>query len=114
MALTQTTGLVLASISAAIFTWVWLSRRKTSTALPLPPGPRGLPFVGNINDLPPAGVPEYQHWLQHKDQYGPLSSITVLGQTMVIIHDKRVAFELMEKRASKYSGRPSMKFGCEM
>jgi hypothetical protein len=112
MALTPAAGIVLASIPALILAWTWLSRRGDTTALP--PGPKGLPFIGNINDLPTPGVPQYQHWLQHKERYGPLSSITVLGQTMIIVHDKEVAFELMEKRASKYSGRPIMKFGYEM
>ncbi|KAK4545621.1 hypothetical protein LTR36_002574 [Oleoguttula mirabilis] len=92
--------------------WWFLDSRVGAT--PLPPGPPGLPLVGNLNDLPPPTKPEYQHWLEHKDRYGPLSSITVLGQTMVIIHDKEVAFELMEKRANKYSGRPKLKFGFDM
>jgi hypothetical protein len=112
MAFTSAAGILLASIPALILAWAWLSHRRDITALP--PGPRGIPFIGNINDLPPPGVPQYQHWLQHKERYGPLSSITVLGQTMIIVHDKEVAFELMEKRASKYSGRPIMKFGYDM
>lgn len=111
MAFSPTVGTACVLIPA-ILAWAWLSRRKNS--MPLPPGPKGLPFIGNVMDLPPPGVPEYQHWLKHKEQYGPLSSVTVLGQTMLIIHDKRVAFELMEKRASKYSGRPNLKFGIEM
>jgi hypothetical protein len=37
---------------------------------PLPPGPRGLPIIGNIQDLPPAGKPEWEHWLKLKDLYG--------------------------------------------
>ena len=111
MAFSPTVGTVLILIPA-ILAWVWLSRRNH--AIPLPPGPKGLPFVGNITDLPPQGMPEYQHWLKHKERHGPLSSVTVLGQTIVIIHDKRIAFELMEKRAGKYSGRPNLKFGIEM
>ncbi|KAK5126948.1 hypothetical protein LTR85_008306 [Meristemomyces frigidus] len=91
---------------------LFLDRRAES--MPLPPGPPGLPLVGNVSDLPPPDVPEYQHWLEHKDRYGPLSSITVLGQTMIIVHDKEVAFELMEKRANRYSGRPKLKFGFDM
>lgn len=85
-----------------------------SDSLPLPPGPKGLPSLGNINDLPPAGMPEFQHWYKHKDRYGPVSSVTVLGQTIVLIHSKTVAFELMEKRANAHSGRPSMKFAFDM
>jgi hypothetical protein len=82
--------------------------------LPLPPGPKGLPLVGNVNDLPQPRSLEYKHWLQHKEQFGLLSSVTVMGQTIIIIHDRNVAFELMEKRASKHSGRPSMKFAMEL
>lgn len=112
MAISPGVSILAAFVPIIVLTWAWLSRRQGSAGLP--PGPKGLPLVGNVNDLPPPGIPEYQHWLQHKDRYGPLSSVTVLGQTLVIIHDKDVAFELMEKRASKYSGRPNMKFSSEM
>lgn len=112
MAINHAVGVVLAFLLALVL-FKYSPGRKLKS-LPLPPGPKGLPFVGNISDLPPPGVPEFQHWLQHKENYGLLSSITVLGQTMIIIHDKEAAFELMEKRAHKHSGRPSMKFGMEM
>jgi hypothetical protein len=89
-------------------------RGNANQTLPLPPGPKGLPLVGNISDLPPQGSQEYLHWQQFKERYGPLSSVTILGQTMIIIHDREIALELMEKRASKHSGRPNMKFAMEM
>lgn len=84
--------------------------RARDSDLPLPPGPKGLFLVGNINDLPPPGIPEFQHWFKHKDCHGPLSSVTILGETIVIIHDINVASELMEKRANIHSGRPRMRF----
>lgn len=37
---------------------------------PLPPGPRGQPLIGNLKDMPPAGVLEAHHWLKHKELYG--------------------------------------------
>jgi cytochrome P450 len=88
--------------------------KKGKTSKPLPPGPKGLPVLGNINDLPPPGKPEFEHWLKHKDRYGSISSINVLGTTFIIMHDKSMVMELMEKRGSKHSGRPRMKFGMDM
>ncbi|KAJ2991428.1 hypothetical protein NUW58_g285 [Xylaria curta] len=77
---------------------------------PLPPGPKGLPFLGNIADLPKPGEPEWEHWLKHKDTYGPISSVTVLGKTQVIIHSPELVVELFEKRSLKYSSRPKLPF----
>lgn len=78
------------------------SRRK------LPPGPKPLPILGNLRDFPSDGALEYQHWLKHKDRYGGISSVTVMGMTLVIIHDKKAAQELLEQTSSKTSGRPTM------
>lgn len=86
---------------------------RSSSKLPLPPGPKGLPFIGNFNDLPPPSILEAEHWAKHKDLYGPVSSITVLGKTFVIINDSQIALDLLRDRSINNSGRPSMPF-CEM
>jgi cytochrome P450 len=104
----------IALLVLALYTIKRVYFGKKKNVASLPPGPKGLPLVGNIKDMPPAGIPEYQHWLKHKDLYGPISSVTVLGQTIIIIHDKNVALELMEKRSAIYSGRPRMVFAFEM
>lgn len=88
--------------------------RSKSHDHPLPPGPRGIPILGNVNDLPPPGMLECTHWLKHKDVYGPISSITVLGQTFVIINDADIALELLRDRSTLHSGRPHMIFSSEM
>lgn len=85
-------------------------RKKPEVLLPLPPGPDGLPILGNIRDGAPPGEPEYQHWLSFKDKYGPISSITVLGQTIVIVHDQGAITELLEKASLKTSNRPQFDF----
>ncbi|KAH0358314.1 putative cytochrome P450, partial [Aureobasidium melanogenum] len=96
-------------LTKAIYDW---SRKRNN--LPLPPGPRGLPLLGNLTDLPTGSVPEFQHWLKHKDAYGPISSVTVMGQTIILIHDAKVAHELLVERANIHSGRPKLKFGFDM
>lgn len=99
---------ILALVAIAIGTYIFYLRFNTGVTLPLPPGPKPLPFLGNIADFPPAGVPEFEHWLKHKDIYGGISSVTVMGMTLVIIHDKKMAQDLLEQHASKTSGRPRM------
>ncbi|KAI4091485.1 MAG: hypothetical protein LQ344_004085 [Seirophora lacunosa] len=103
--------------SAAVLTFLTLLLiqkllRRREPHLPLPPGPGPLPLIGNILDLPPAGVPEFQHWLHHKDAYGPISSITVLGQPLIIFHDKDAARAVMGKQAQRTSARPRLNFAA--
>ncbi|KAI0857327.1 cytochrome P450 oxidoreductase OrdA-like protein [Xylaria cubensis] len=80
----------------------------------LPPGPRPWPLLGNILDLPPRGKPEWEHWLKHKDLYGPISSVVAMGTTFIIVHSANLAFELLERRSAIYSSRPRMVFVGEM
>ncbi|KAJ2989842.1 hypothetical protein NUW58_g3263 [Xylaria curta] len=87
---------------------------KRGSQPPVPPGPKGLPLVGNLNNLPRPGVLEARHWLEHKTLFGPISSINILGKTIVIINDARLAFELFEKRSAKYSSRAKQIFASEL
>jgi hypothetical protein len=81
---------------------------------PLPPGPKGLPLLGNVNDLPKPGVLECHHWAEHRELYGPISSLTVLGQPFIIINDAQLALELLRDRSATYSARPHMVFSSDM
>jgi hypothetical protein len=105
------TSIAIATISIAI---LYMIRMQGKDARPLPPGPKGIPLLGNVNDMPKPGMLECHHWLNHKYLYGPISSVTVLGQTMVLIHDPMIAFELLRDRSAIHSSRPSQVFSCEM
>ncbi|EJD08416.1 cytochrome P450 [Fomitiporia mediterranea MF3/22] len=78
---------------------------------PLPPGPKPKPIIGNLLDLPPPGQQEWIHWAKHKKLYGPISSVTMLGTTMIIINDLRIAVELLDKKSGIFSDRPILVFG---
>ncbi|KAH8422446.1 cytochrome P450 [Aspergillus melleus] len=72
----------------------------------LPPGPRRLPFVGNIHQ-----VPQVLPWRTFDDwskKYGPIWSAQFGRQTMIMIADAAIARELLDKRGSVYSDRPRM------
>ncbi|KAF7292754.1 O-methylsterigmatocystin oxidoreductase [Mycena indigotica] len=79
---------------------------------PLPPGPRGWPVIGNLLDMPKEDA--WVHWISHKETYGPISSLTVLGSTIIIISDMQTTFDLLDKRSNIYSGRPTFTFAGDM
>lgn len=85
-------------------------RKKREVLLPLPPGPKPLPILGNIRDVPAPGQPEYEYWLSLKEKYGPINSTTVLGHTQVFIYDRAAITELLEKSSLKTASRPQMDF----
>ncbi|KAJ6451319.1 cytochrome P450 [Mycena sanguinolenta] len=89
---------------AAIVIAYSLRRRKTP---PLPPGPWGLPIVGNIFDLRATSS-----WLKFAELgevwAGEISSLTVFGQTMIIVNSVKIAEDLLETRGVNFSDRPLM------
>lgn len=95
-------------------TMLYLISRTRRLRAPLPPGPARKFFLGNILDLPPANMPEWKHWMKLKERYGPISSLTVLGQTIVVISDYRTAVQLLDERNINYSNRPVLHFAGEM
>lgn len=58
-------GLALLLFSAIAFTWF---RQKSPSKYPFPPGPRGLPLLGNILDVP--SMPTWGAYRKWSDVYG--------------------------------------------
>ncbi|PKY00693.1 cytochrome P450 monooxygenase [Aspergillus campestris IBT 28561] len=105
--------ITVAITAVGLYLLKWLfqaSFKQKATLGKLPPGPPRKPFVGNLNDLPSHEVKPWEHWLKHKDLYGPISSLTVSGQNIVIVNDMHLAIELLERRSLTYSSRPHMNF----
>ncbi|KAJ3572617.1 hypothetical protein NP233_g2968 [Leucocoprinus birnbaumii] len=74
--------------------------------LPLPPGPKGLPFIGNILD-----IPLNKTWLAYDDlikKYGDMVYLSVLGKGILILGSMERVSDIFEKRGNNYSDRPPM------
>jgi len=70
MAIISPTILVVSVCGALIIYMISRLFRGKGNGGPLPPGPKGIPIFGNINDLPKPNEQAWQHWLQHKELYG--------------------------------------------
>ncbi|KAI0295337.1 CyP450 monooxygenase [Multifurca ochricompacta] len=70
-----------------------------------PPGPRRLPLIGNLLDMPSKeGWVTYKKW---SDQSGfDIAHVDVMGSHIIILNSAKAANELLEKRSSIYSDRP--------
>lgn len=102
-----------------VFAVVFGSRRRSRR---LPPGPKGLPFFGNIFDIPAKHEwLQYAKWCHEYSRYPsgrqscPLSdrvlldsdmiSLNFVGTPVVVVNTQDIAMDLFEKRSSIYSDR---------
>ncbi|KDR76422.1 hypothetical protein GALMADRAFT_444741 [Galerina marginata CBS 339.88] len=72
----------------------------------LPPGPRRLPGIGNVHQMP-TETP----WLVFAEwgkTYGNIVHVDVFGQSFIIVNSIKVTKDLLEKRSSIYSDRPHL------
>lgn len=79
---------------------------------PLPPGPPGLPVVGNLHQHPKS-----HPWLQYHEwskTYGPLMYLNMAGQPLVVLSSARAARDLLAVRGARYSDRPRMVVAFEL
>jgi len=108
-------GLAGGSISVILISYVYLRRyiNRSNHGLPLPPGPKKLPLIGNLLNMP-----EKTEWITYHEWSKELDSeiihLNVAGTSIVILDTFEVATELLDKRSSIYSGRPRLPMVCDL
>ncbi|VDB88746.1 unnamed protein product [Peniophora sp. CBMAI 1063] len=95
------------SVIAMVAVWRRSQTSKVRRGLPLPPGPRGLPVVGNLFDMP-----DTNEWVVYRDwgvKYGSdVVCVSTIGLHVVIVNSARAAHDLFERRSALYSDRPAL------
>lgn len=88
---------------------LYIKRRRLPA--PLPPGPRGLPIIGNAADMP-----TQKDWFTYAEwgrKYGGIASVEVMGQHIIIVNSVDVMREL-DIKGALYSDRPRLEMGGEL
>jgi len=100
------TWILISAFAIALFGYFISSRAvgKRNDAH-LPPGPIGLPLIGNILQL--RGSQHYLTFSRLRKLYGDLFHCSIFGRDIIVISSEKVARDLLDKRSTKFSGRPS-------
>ena len=117
--------LALLVLSYAFFRqWKEKGRNRNPKSLPLPPGPKGYPLIGNLFDMP-ASKPWilYDAWCKTYGEplnatayacclrlsiLGDMVYFNVFGQGFLVLGSRKRTTDLLERRSSNYSDRIRM------
>lgn len=95
-----------------IVRYLYHSLRSTQD---LPPGPKPLPLIGNLHQLPKTR--QWYEFYRWSKEYGPVMYLSMAGQPFVVISSDAAAQDLLSRRGQQYSDRPRRVmvrcgFGC--
>ncbi|KAK7676908.1 hypothetical protein QCA50_020164 [Cerrena zonata] len=83
----------------------WLRRvLNARSRLPLPPGPRGYPLIGNLLDIPK--VMPWKAFGEWSKVYGDVLYLNIPTQPVLVLNSAQAVLDLLEKRSEIYSDRP--------
>lgn len=90
----------LGLVACAVYFQSVSSRRR----LVLPPGPRGIPVLGNLLQVPVLRpYPKFREWAK---QYGSVFHLKLGPQNVIVLNTAKAANELLIERSKIYSSRP--------
>ena len=93
-------SIVAFAAAGLLYLYLFVGRRDKR----LPPGPPTLPVIGNLHQIPKKG--SYLKFTEWAQTYGGFYSLKLGPATAVVLTDRRLVKELIDKKSGKYSDRP--------
>ncbi|KAK8174071.1 cytochrome P450 [Phyllosticta citrichinensis] len=104
--MTTAIGLVFYAALALI---LWRLSRIGRRPPGYPPGPPTLPLIGNLHQMPAKN--QHEQFLVWSRQYGPVFSLILGTQVLIVLSSAEAAKDLLDKRSAMYSDRPDSYVG---
>ncbi|TDL26384.1 cytochrome P450 [Rickenella mellea] len=83
-----------------------------SKGFPLPPGPRRRALIGNLFDIPRQKA--WHKFAEWKQQFGEMVYVEALGNGILLLNTIELVNEMLQKRSSIYSDRPTFVMAGEL
>lgn len=121
----------LAMLGILILTRLMVKGNSQAAAL-LPPGPKKIPIIGNLLDMPSErewetftkwgqkwGTSSYMQRYSSKNTQptawlGDITSVTIFGLSVIILNSVDLALDMLDKKSAIYSDRPVFQMGGEL
>ncbi|ORY08946.1 cytochrome P450 [Clohesyomyces aquaticus] len=97
--------ILITTLLAIIVTRFW-RRSRLPKGTRLPPGPPGVPFLGNLPQIP--AVHAWIKFKQWSDQYGPIFRLNLAGGNHYVVSTEKIANDLLRGRGMIYSSREQL------
>ncbi|KAI0731161.1 cytochrome P450 [Earliella scabrosa] len=79
---------------------------------PMPPGPPGLPLIGNLLDM--TTHEQWRRAVQWGKTYGDMISVRLFGTPYLFLNSAEAVMDLLHKRGALYSDRPHLTMACDL
>ncbi|XP_065880310.1 6,7,8-trihydroxycoumarin synthase-like [Euphorbia lathyris] len=97
--------LIFLVLSLPIILIFLTQNHKTKTNLHLPPGPRGLPIIGNLHQLDNSTL--HHHLWKLSEKFGPLMSLRLGSLKVLVVSSAETAKQVLKTHDLIFCSRPS-------
>ncbi|XP_042477218.1 flavonoid 3'-monooxygenase-like [Macadamia integrifolia] len=97
-------SLVVLLVTVVVVSWyLWMPRILNKGKPPLPPGPRGLPFVGILPFLEAGGI--HRYFAKLAETYGPIMKLQLGSKLCVVLSSSSTAKEVLKDHDAIFANR---------